>query len=282
MKIKPSYGALLSQIIWFNNASGGLTRMKNCIVLSKYTTKLNKNFTLIEMLVVISIIAILASMLAPSMIAATNAAKSINCSNNLKQQGLGVSMYAGDNNGALLTVQNPAISATLFLGWKTYLAPYLIDNYDNSYSKPWVYTGLFACPSWDHDLKELYPSNPWAYVYGGGYGWTWQLGFSDSDYFYRRKLQGLTRLSETILIGDSFAAVNSSMDCVYYVVNRYPAFSSEWMLNFPLHGDGYNNLWADFHVDRKDAGFLITGKQGGICDGNPLDSARYYYYPKTR
>jgi prepilin-type N-terminal cleavage/methylation domain-containing protein/prepilin-type processing-associated H-X9-DG protein len=70
--------------------------------------KTTAGFTLIELLVVIAIIAILASMLLPALSNAKNRAQRANCTNNLRQLGLGVMMYADNYNDKLPpTLFNP-------------------------------------------------------------------------------------------------------------------------------------------------------------------------------
>lgn len=69
-------------------------------LLSKRTSKSNA-FTLVELLVVISIIALLLAILMPSLSRAREQAKKVVCGSNLHQVTLGLHTYAADYNGRL-------------------------------------------------------------------------------------------------------------------------------------------------------------------------------------
>ena len=77
-------------------------------------------FTLIELLVVIAIIAVLIALLLPAVQAAREAARRIQCTNNLKQIGLAMHNYH-DVNGCL----PPGVKGCCWGSWIVYILPYI-------------------------------------------------------------------------------------------------------------------------------------------------------------
>jgi prepilin-type N-terminal cleavage/methylation domain-containing protein/prepilin-type processing-associated H-X9-DG protein len=132
-------------------------------------------FTLVELLVVITIIGILIALLLPAVQAAREAARRMQCTNNLKQFGLGManyeSAYQAYPMGVFWSVPDGSVGARN--GWIVTLLPYvemasLYDALDLFPKTGWsanngvndkVYTTqvpVFQCPS---DDRTTFPSN---------------------------------------------------------------------------------------------------------------------------
>ncbi len=122
-----------------------------------------KAFTLVELLVVITIIAMLISMLLPALSQARDAAKGLKCLSNMHQLGLTMAMYQSDFDGAFpaslfyVTNDNPQEV------WDRKLAPYLDINPD---ATPAPCAQVLQCPS-DFRLSMQYGSQARSYAMPG-------------------------------------------------------------------------------------------------------------------
>lgn len=119
-----------------------------------------RGFTLVELLVVIAVISVLASLLLPSLSMAKEKARSISCLNNLRQVGLAIQVYADDHQDFLVPAEyNVKNGARHEEGWPSLLVNgrYLPAPRSTNYQTVATGSSVFRCAS---GLPKVYEFNP--------------------------------------------------------------------------------------------------------------------------
>jgi prepilin-type N-terminal cleavage/methylation domain-containing protein/prepilin-type processing-associated H-X9-DG protein len=200
-------------------------------------------FTLIEMLVVIAIIALIASMIIPAVNSGLSRAKSASCRSNLRQLGLGFQMYASDYQGRIPFQQKDSGTT-----WHVEVAPYLegftnADFYDLAQvdSRP---PGVFACPSSKATIRSGNYSD---------YGMNYMVNdYGPTQSVPQRMLEQIP-VSQVMLLAD---AVNCG--------RRLSPYSPNGNMD-PRHSKKYINvLYVDGHVSSGTVEELVDD-----IDGDP-------------
>jgi prepilin-type N-terminal cleavage/methylation domain-containing protein/prepilin-type processing-associated H-X9-DG protein len=176
-------------------------------------------FTLIELLVVIAIIALLAAMLLPALAQAKERAKRAQCVMNLKQQGIAVTLYAGDFSDRFPTGDPPAgFSPSVYAYWNyggkqgteydgqlRLVNPYVANTGKVSTNSAGAEL-VFKCPSDNGALKGDWPYDrkPTVFdTFGSSYLYNSSANDNDDQLgLVNKKLTHVRNASRTILVND--------------------------------------------------------------------------------
>jgi prepilin-type N-terminal cleavage/methylation domain-containing protein/prepilin-type processing-associated H-X9-DG protein len=210
------------------------------------TARLKRNsppgFTLVELLVVMAIIAILVAVSVPAYTMAIMQANKAKCAANLRNIGVGMLAFAGDNNGNLpesggVIPYNSIDSTTKQNGWTQQLEPYMGAGSAMENSSG---TSVYQCPD-----RGLVSDNKYYSYFNGAHAA--DPNPSSGGTFGPVCLLKMHAQSQHIIAGDIGHAGVFTVDDADkddYGANN-PAFGSAIV----IHGGSVNLLFGDGHVE---------------------------------
>ena len=249
-------------------------------------------FTLVELLVVITVVMVLLAFLLPTMLKAKQASLAIRCGSNLKQWGIGLASYTNDQKGNYPPAWGPVFQGVYPYAYRVHTAS---DAYLSGAAAPVVISlemmgsylggvpgnlnvaptapqqalsGVWRCPAAFDDLDDInasqWTSLGWVYgdysYFGRSDLWTTANGFQANEIPFPNDIMQNEARSDRLLMGD--------------VCFRWTTLDGRWTFNHyagnlssvshvtgvpwigPPELSGLNGLYGDGHVFWKGAGMF--------------------------
>jgi prepilin-type N-terminal cleavage/methylation domain-containing protein/prepilin-type processing-associated H-X9-DG protein len=192
-------------------------------------------FTLLELLVVVTVIAVLAAMLMPAIRTVRDAASKTQCLGHLRQNGLAVLSYLGDNRGWYPTARQDIYNANIF--WFDHILPFVdaVERTGNGTldAKDLVSGAnvIKGCPAWKPSATDVihgyvgYGFNGCLKMAGDKRRSWWNIQAGVNFYLDYNQRQ-ITNLTQRTLIGDApdwHLTVDNSKYATTWAPNRHRA-----------------------------------------------------------
>ncbi len=180
------------------------------------TLSSRRAFTLIELLLVIGLIAVLASLIMGVTNVVRSSSASAVCMANLRQIGMGMDLYASENNGWYPAHWSPTTDVT----WYGAIAPYIITEYSSpsdSMSK------LFHCPAnrRPYNPKQDYYSD--AGNHDQSYGYNQDRLSSNPGWKSSKKRQEIANRTQLVIVAD-IPGLGEADDVVEFPISTRPLY----------------------------------------------------------
>ncbi len=222
-------------------------------------------FTLVELLVVIGIIALLISVLLPSLAAARRSAKSVTSLSNLRQLGIGLVQYRIENKGYYPVAAWQGLPDRPRMRWADAIYPYMKN------------TEVYMSPQLDEPERQRMnkpfnhttdgKTNPGVVagktMYFGGYGYNWQyLGNGRTtgglpEFFAKHGAQ-VRMEALTVAIADTDGSRNGGVA---------PTSEGVYVIDPPLPSRDLGSKGSRKSAGAPDANIGYTGGSVGTFDG---------------
>ncbi|OGV53247.1 MAG: hypothetical protein A2017_06170 [Lentisphaerae bacterium GWF2_44_16] len=195
-------------------------------------------FTLVELLVIITIIMILAGMLLPALKSAREKTRRINCAGNMRQIGICWNMYVQENNDYFVPYYYPGVGY-----WFNNLSAIAGYNAGALSAKAPLQPKrtVFCCPA-----NNLLCMGTTPYYYAVGYALNMESGYKSSTWVIAvPRLPRVNAPSTKIVVGDAGKTELDSYPTIYNYIHYNGTVAR---IGYDVHYPHANMLFVDGHV----------------------------------